>query len=60
MQEVQGFKYREGAVRTEWGSFPTSSGEEKGFLWFWDQGIVGKGRRVHQSFSGGFAVAFGC
>lgn len=60
MQGVQGCKYREGAVRREWGSFPNSSGEEKGFLWFRDQGIVGKGRRFHQSFSGDFAVGFGC
>jgi len=34
MQGVQGCKYREGAVRREWGSFPDSSGEEKGFLKF--------------------------
>jgi len=32
--EVQGCKYREGAVRRLWGSFLDSSGAEKGILNF--------------------------
>ena len=41
---LQGCKYRAGAVRKGWGSFPDSSGEEKGFLKFGDWGMVEKGR----------------
>ena len=57
-QGVQGCKYREGAVRKEWDSFPESSGEEE-FLKFWDCGMAGKGRRVHQPFSGLFCSWIG-
>lgn len=44
----------QGAVRKEWGFFPDFSEEEKGFLKFWDQGMVGKGKRVRQLSSGWF------
>lgn len=40
---------RAGAVRKQWGSFPHSSREGKGFLKFWDWGMVGKGGGLMRS-----------
>lgn len=48
MQGFQGCRYRAGAVRKQWGSFPDSSREGKGFLKFWDWGMVGKGKWVDE------------